>query len=83
MMLIIDASGTVTGVYDEVIDLRQLGKLNITRASHVEPDELGRWWADLQPVGGPKLGPFTARSLALAAEQDELERRFSGDEAGG
>ena len=30
----------------------------IRRASHVEPDEAGRWWADLSPVGGPRLGPF-------------------------
>ena len=77
MILIIGASGIVTGLYSEVIDLGQLGALKITRASHVEPDEHGRWWADLQPVGGPKLGPFTIRSLALAAERDELERRLS------
>ena len=76
-MLVVGQGGTVTGLYDEAIDLGQLGKLNITRASHVEPDELGQWWADLQPVGGPKLGPFAARSQALAAEVVELERRLA------
>ena len=65
------------GIRDEAIDLGQLGVLHITRASHVEPDELGQWWADLSPVGGTKLGPFRARSLALAAEREELERRLS------
>lgn len=74
MMLVIGANGTVTGLYDEMIDLGQLGALRITRASHVEPDELGQWWADLSPVDWPKLGPFEARSYALAAEIAELER---------
>ena len=36
----------------------KLGTLAIKRASHVEPDGLGRWHADLSPVGGPFLGPF-------------------------
>ncbi len=82
-MLLVKPDGTVTSLYDETIDLGQLGKLNIIRASHVEPDELGRWWADLSPVGGPKFGPFTARSRALTAEREELERRLSSplDEA--
>ena len=38
------------------------------RASHVEPDADGRWWADLSPVAGPRLGPFEVRSAALDAE---------------
>ena len=38
-----------------------LGKLQITRASHVEPDLDGNWWADMGPVGGPVLGPFGTR----------------------
>ncbi len=76
-MLVISSAGTVSGLYDEDIDLRQLGNLHITRASHVEPDESGQWWADLAPVGGNKLGPFSARSLALVAERDELERQLS------
>ena len=78
MMLVIRSGGIVAGLYDELIDLGQLGSLRIARASHVEPDEHGQWWADLQPVGGPKLGPFSTRSEALAAEVVELERRLSG-----
>ena len=49
--------------------LRALGKLQITRASHVEPDSDGNWWADMGPSGGPVLGPFGTRGEALAAER--------------
>ncbi|MEX2213239.1 MAG: hypothetical protein WD768_03875 [Phycisphaeraceae bacterium] len=68
MKLIIDGVGDVRCIYDEMIDLAALGKPSIMRASHVEPDEDGMWWADMSPVGGPKLGPFEKRSEALAAE---------------
>ena len=69
MQLIIDSGGTVRCVYDEAIDLNTLGHLRITRGSRVEPDDRGRWSADLGPVGGPTLGPFPLRSEALAAER--------------
>jgi len=36
--------------YTEALDLAALGSLSIRRASHVEPDEQGRWWADLAPA---------------------------------
>ena len=38
----------------------------------VAPD--GAWTADLSPVNGPVLGPYTRRSEALAAEIAWLER---------
>lgn len=78
MHLVIDRRGTVHGVYAEAIDLSQFGDLAIRRASHVEPDGSGRWWADLAPVGGPILGPFSRRSEALAAESKWLEDHWSG-----
>jgi hypothetical protein len=74
MHLRIDLEGQVTCVYGEAIDLTLLGTLAIRRASHVEPDGEGRWWADLAPVGGPKLGPFDRRSQALNAESTWLEK---------
>jgi hypothetical protein len=46
------------------------------RASHVEPDDVGDWYADLEPVGGPKLGPFKTRRMALAAEIDWLDAQL-------
>lgn len=72
MELIIDPAGGVRCIYEEAIDLAALGKLTITRASHVEPDEEGKWWADMAPVGGPRLGPFEKRSEALAVELEWL-----------
>jgi hypothetical protein len=72
-MLIVDAHGGVRCLYSESVDLPSLGSLSIQRASHVEPDEHGDWWADMAPMHGPKLGPFPRRSTALAAEQLWLE----------
>jgi|LakMenE18May11ns_1017448.scaffolds.fasta_scaffold9765149_2 hypothetical protein len=72
MELVVDAGGDVRCIYDEALDLRELGKLQITRASHVEPDAEGCWWADMGPSGGPVLGPFRSRSDGLAAERHWL-----------
>jgi len=76
MLLVIDARGVVRCVYGEAIDLATLGPPTITRASHVEPDEGGRWWADLAPAGGPRLGPFGLRSHAPDAERAWLEAHW-------
>jgi hypothetical protein len=73
MRLVIDAQAAVRALYDEAFDLSPLGELSIRRASHVEPDAAGRWWADLAPSGGPKLGPFARRSEAVAAEMAWIE----------
>ncbi len=76
MQLVIKPSGDVTCLYDEALDLPALGVLQIRRGSHVEPDEMGSWWADLSPVQGPKLGPFRCRSQALDAEVTWLEANW-------
>ena len=76
MQLIIDSRGRVRCVYAETIDLAELGRLTISRGSHVEPDEEGRWSADLAPVGGPQLGPFPSRSDALSAEAEWLDAHW-------
>lgn len=68
MDLVIDPDGTVTMIYSEELDLSTLGPSSIHRASHVEPDDSGHWWADLAPSEGPRLGPFILRSMAIAAE---------------
>ena len=59
MDLIVSPDGTIRAVYAEAIDLGVLGHLVISRASHVEPDDSGRWLADLTPVAGPVLGRST------------------------
>lgn len=76
MLLVIDPKGVVRCLYTEAMDLAELGTLSIQRASHVEPDGQGQWWADLAPVGGPQLGPFRHRSDGLAAEQTWLEAHW-------
>ncbi len=76
MKIIIAGDGTLRCLYDEALDLDQLGSLTIRRGSHVEPDEQGRWWADLAPVQGPRLGPFSRRSQALDAEREWLETHW-------
>ena len=72
MELVVDVGGDVRCIYDEALDLREIGKLQITRASLVEPDLDGYWWADMGPVDGPVLGPFKNRTEALRAERDWL-----------
>jgi hypothetical protein len=72
----VDKGGTVTLLYDEALDAAALGDVSIRRASHVEPDAAGSWWADLAPAGGPRLGPFPLRSQALAAERAWLEEHL-------
>jgi len=76
MNLIIQADGRVRGVFGEEIDLAVLGTPRICRASHVEPDAEGKWFADMAPVGGPLLGPFERRSEALEAEVAWLEANW-------
>ena len=76
MQLVIESGGVVRCIYSETINLAALGSPTITRASHVEPDQHGRWWADMSPVGGSVLGPFVSRSEALAAEQAWLEAHW-------
>ncbi len=74
MELVVDAGGSVRCIYDEALDLREIGQLQITRASHVEPDAEGYWRADMGPSGGPVLGPFRSRSEALGAENVWISR---------
>ncbi len=66
MNLVIRPTGEITTIYSELLDLAELGRRQIERASHVEPDSQGHWWAEI--INGPRLGPFPHRSQALAAE---------------
>lgn len=76
MTLIVNPDGTARCIYAETIDLTTLGAVAIDRASHVEPEGSGQWLADLSPVAGPVLGPFTKRSAALDAEINWLENHW-------
>jgi hypothetical protein len=74
--LLIDSGGHVRCLYEETIDLHQIGSLTISRGSHVEPTSDGQWLVDLSPVNGPELGPFLTRSAALAEEVAWLNKHW-------
>ena len=76
MDLVIDTRGGLRCIYAEAIDLRALGRVSVERGSRVEADECGRWFADLSPVNGPKIGPFDYRSQALTAEHNWLREHW-------
>jgi uncharacterized protein YbaR (Trm112 family) len=76
MELIVDKRGRVRCIYAESIHLAAIGRIDIRRASHVEPTTEGTWTADMAPVAGPVLGPFAARGEALAAEHEWLIRNW-------
>jgi hypothetical protein len=76
MQIVVSRCGDVRCIYTEVVELHALGEALLWRASTVEPDERGRWWADLAPVAGPTLGPFGRRSEALAAEEGWLAEHW-------
>lgn len=70
--IIISRSGQIRFIYkDDLLGLGQQGTMTIQRASHVEPCGDG-WQADMSPVNGPILGPFTTRAEALEHEVDWL-----------
>jgi hypothetical protein len=76
MELVFGCDGVAGCIYDEALDLREFGTLQITRASHVEPNAEGYLWADMGPVGGPVLGPYGSRTEALGAERGWLATRL-------
>lgn len=74
MIVKITPTGHVQFIWDDRLrPLFDQGEGTITRASHVEPTSEGLWTADLSPVEGPVLGPFSTRKEALAAEIIWLE----------
>ena len=68
MELVFESSSNARCVYSDTLPLVTIGKLRIERASNVEPNKEGEWIADLSPVSGPTLGPFSKRTDAIAAE---------------
>ena len=79
MQLVIHPVGTTRCIYGETIDLIELGRLSIQRASYVEPNEQGQWLVNLAGCDGPMLGPFRHRTVALAAEESWLLEHWLTD----
>lgn len=75
MELIIRTDGTAVAIYGEELDLAALGDVQVKRASHVEHSHNG-WHVDLWPMGGPQLGPFARRSVALEVEAEWLREHL-------
>lgn len=74
MIISIDLNGGIRAIYSDGFNWQALGRPMIQRASEVEPDHLGLWYADLTLSDGPKIGPFARRTDAIAAEVRWLER---------
>lgn len=74
------SDGTVKFLYyDELKPLLGIGDVDVKRASHVDPEKTAdglKWFADLAPVNGPKLGPFETRADAITGEIDWLTEHF-------
>lgn len=75
LLIVVSATGDLQFIHDDALaPLFAEGEVSIERASHVEPDAMGRWFADLSPVGGPLLSGYALRGEALQAEADWLRR---------
>ncbi len=82
--------GVVSGLWSDEIDWRDLGRLRITRASHVEFDEKAQGWTVqighprglirrwLQRLTGRPFGEVLHRAPTRAAAL-EWEREYFGD----
>lgn len=75
----ISNDGTLQMIFsDDLLGVLGLGNSEIKRASHVEPTSDCKWTADMSPVGGPLLGPFSTRAMALKAETDWINQNIIG-----
>ena len=86
-VLTVSPAGRVEFVYaDDLAALLHLGMPAVARASHVEfrligesdTAGVGGWYAELSPVGGPVLGPYSRRRKAVADEVAWLEANVIG-----
>jgi hypothetical protein len=76
MKITVEVDGRIKFIYDDSVAevMQEVGTLEVKRASHVEFDNSdGFWWADMSPVGGPRMGPFNLRHTALEVERVWLE----------
>ena len=71
------ASGEAVFIYEDGHPLLELGRPEITRASHVEPNEDGLWVADMGPVGGPRLAGRRKRGESLELEREWLREKLN------
>lgn len=77
-MLINIKDGCIKHIYNEDIDLSSIGEQQVKRASVVDPEDNGKWFADLSLSGGQKVTGFDKRSDALKYEINYLEENILG-----
>ena len=70
-ILTIDPQGTVTGLYTELIELRQLGRLEVTRAATIEFNTATQQW-EVKTTEGATLHSDPSRSRCLAWEVEHF-----------
>lgn len=78
MLVKITPTGLIETVYRDSLELRDLGKVVIRRASTVEPTEDG-WW-EVRREGGESLGKYHFREIAIGVEVKDIEERMRGNE---
>lgn len=78
--IVIMPDGTIHFLYyDNLKPLLKIGKSKVRRASNIDPTKDGQhWFVDLAPVGGPKLGPFDTRDIAIHEEVSWLNKNRLG-----
>lgn len=76
MNLVVENDGQERCIYSKEIIQDALGILTIELASLVEPNDLGRWPADLSPIRVPVLGRYEKRSEAPAAKVAWMEAKW-------
>lgn len=72
-VLTFDASGTGSCLYTELIDLQELGSLQMERASTIEFSDTGQVW-EVRSLAKKLLFSNRSRSVCLAWEQQHFNR---------
>ena len=74
--IFVETNGSVRCVYTEAVDLSEIGKLYIDRASHVEFDNLAQcWvvtWTEASEMRHSDCAKFLTRTEALQWEEAQL-----------
>ena len=74
----ITAKGAIQMLHDDAIDLSQMGRIEVTRASHVEWDGLLGWYVQSARTGEMLAVDFKTRAEALAWEKSHYSPGGAG-----